>query len=446
MNSPNKSTINWDNIGREAADILARYIRIDTTNPPGNEGGAAQFVSEILSTEAIESQIYESAPGRANVVARLKGSGEAPPLLLLHHMDVVPANADSWSVPPFNGVAKDGHVWGRGAIDDKGLGVVHLVALMLIKRMGLPLKRDVILMAVSDEEEGGTHGAKWMVDNHWDDIQCEYVWDEGAPGTEGIIGSRIIFSIAVQEKRSTLIHLTARGVGGHGSYADDTPLDRLVSALHALHKYRGKLKFDDLTRDFFSRISYAQGKLAGRLMRNAEKPIISKFISGQVSSIPAVNAMLRDTISATVVKTGDKTNVASEVVEAYLDTRLLPGTDADAFLYSLRRIVKDPSIEMEYVYDPVSPPASPIESELMSAFEKVLYAHVPDSDFTPVLFPAATDSRFFRDKGVKAYGMFPFVLTFEDIATVHGVDERLSVDNLTLGVKIALDVIAELCG
>ena len=154
-------SINWDNIGREAADLLGRYIRIDTTNPPGNEATAAQFVAEILSGEAIDSQTYESEPGRVNVVTRLKGSGEAPPLLLLHHMDVVPANPDSWSVPPFDGVVKDGYVWGRGAIDDKGLGVVHLVALKLIKRLGIPLKRDVILLAVSDEEEGGTHGAKW---------------------------------------------------------------------------------------------------------------------------------------------------------------------------------------------------------------------------------------------------------------------------------------------
>ena len=159
--------IDWDEVGRQASGLLSRYIQIDTSNPPGNEGPAARFLADALSAEGIGASAYEPAPNRANLVARLVATHQdAKPVLLLHHMDVVPPSLPAWSVPPFDGLVRDGYVWGRGALDDKGLGTIHLMALVLLKRLGVPLRRDLIFMAVSDEEEGGEHGTQWMVRHH----------------------------------------------------------------------------------------------------------------------------------------------------------------------------------------------------------------------------------------------------------------------------------------
>ncbi len=436
----------WDEVERQATDFLSRYIRFDTTNPPGIEAEAARFLAQTLSAEGIDSQLYEPAPGRANLVARLSAEEPvAPPLLLMHHIDVVPADGTTWRHPPFDGLVRDGHIWGRGALDDKGLGIIHMMALVLLKRLGVKLTRDVVFLAVSDEEQGGAFGAQWMIENHWPDIECEYVWDEGGMGSVGMIGRRPIFAISVWEKRSMLLKLIARGQGGHGSIAVDTPLDRLVRALHALQRHSPKMRFNSVTRDFMERISRDQPLLAGWLMRHAETPVIKGLMSRQVKNIPSIDAMLRDTITATVLSTGDKPNVVDEQAEAALDVRLLPDTDRDVFLDSIRRVINDDAIELEATESPTSGPPSPVDSEFFQALSQAIYNNEPDALVTPMQTPVATDSRFFREGGVAAYGLLPLVLTREDISSIHGVDERISMKSLTSGIKIALDAVGMVC-
>ena len=360
-------------------------------------------------------------------------------------MDVVPAPASAWSVPPFDGVVRDGAVWGRGAIDDKGLGTVHLMAFLLLNRLGIPLRRDVVLMAVADEEQGGGHGTKWMIDNHWPEIECEYVWDEGGAGTRGIIGSRPTFAVAVSEKRSMPVRLTAGGRGGHGSMAAGTPVDRLVRALHALQGLRAEARFSDVTREFLRRIAPTQRFPASWMLRHADSPAIRPMVARRLASIPSVNAMLRDTVAATMLTAGETANVAPEQAHAILGTRLLPDTDGTRFVDAIRRAINDESISVEAAPSPPGAAPSPVDSAMFRAFERAIEASVPDAIVTPVQTPVATDSRFFRERGVKAYGLVPVVLTQEELGAVHGVDERLSVQDLTLGVKIALDVILDLC-
>ena len=243
--------------------------------------------------------------------------------MLLHHMDVVPAplgpeenGVETWSVPPFKGALREGYVWGRGAIDDKGLGIAHLMAFILLKRLGITPSRDVVFMAVADEEEGGKYGTNWMIEHHWPEIACEYVWDEGGAGTVGIIGDRPIFGISVTEKRSVTVRVTATGRGGHGAMVADTPIHKLTSALHALRHYRGDTRFNRVTKEFFSRIAQTQPFPASWFLRHAGNPAIKPLVEGKLAKVPSVQAMLRDTLTPTVLRAGQKANVAPRVAEA----------------------------------------------------------------------------------------------------------------------------------
>ena len=440
-------SIRWDEVAREATELLSRYIRIDTTNPPGGEAAAARFLQEVLADEGLDAVQYDGAPGRANLIARL--DAEQPtclPLLLLHHMDVVPATTSSWSLPPFGGVVSDGYVWGRGAIDDKGLGTIQLMAFILLKRLRIRLERPVVLMAVADEEEGGPHGTRWMVEHHWADIECEYVWDEGGIGSTGLMGDRPVFAVSVAEKRPMVVRLTASGTGGHGSIASsNTPIDRLVGALHSLQRRGTDLRFNDVTRAFFRRIAVTQRFPRSWITRHAGSPLLRPLVRRSIDKIPSISAMLQDTVTVTVVRAGQKFNVAPESAEAVLDVRLLPDTDAGEFLGRLKRDIGDDSISVDADEKSAPTPPSSVDSDMFVAFEQAIPRHVPDAVVVPMQTPVATDSRIFRAKGVNAYGLIPAVLTPEELGSVHGVDERLSVESLVLGVKIALDVVLRLC-
>ena len=312
------------------------------------------------------------------------GNHDPAPLLLLHHMDVVPAEPASWSVSPFDGVVRDEHVCGRGAIDDKRLGTIHLMALLLLKRWLVPLKRDVILMAVADEEEGGEFGARWMVEHYWSEIDCGYVWDEGGTGSHGIVGTRPIFAISIAEKRHLSVQITARVAGGHGSMGSDNTVERLVSALYRLAGYSGELRFDEVTREFFRRIAQGRPFPLSWVMRHAGHPVLKALMAHQIGKIPSINAMVRDTLTPTVVRAGHKTNVSPDVATATLDARLLPGTEVETFLGDLKHLIDDRSISIEADNAPASTLPSSVETALFQSMELVIGAHIPGAIVTPV--------------------------------------------------------------
>jgi acetylornithine deacetylase/succinyl-diaminopimelate desuccinylase-like protein len=437
--------INWDDIGEEAARMLTRYIRVDTTNPPGNEAVAADFLGEQLSAESIPSTLYSAAPGRANLVATLKGDGSSPPVTLLHHMDVVPADDVAWTHDPFGGVFADGYVWGRGAIDDKGLGVMHLMALALLKRQGIPLGRDIVLLAVSDEEMGGGLGAAWMIDNQWGHVRSEYIWDEGGVGTRGILGSRPLVAISVSEKRSMTVELTARGTGGHGSMAAGAPVNRLVAALDRLQRGPVRRQIGPVTRTFLRSVAETQRFPASLILRYASNPLVRWLALNRLSAIPTIDAMLRDTINITMMQAGGTPNVVPSEARAVLDVRLLPWVDHKKFIDRLGGLLDDDTIEVEATTPPPDSPPSPTDSAFYTALSSAVQRHIPDAVVAPLQTPVATDSRFFRQRGVKAYGFMPAVFTQAELDTIHGRNERISVENLTLGTRIVYETLLELC-
>ncbi|MCH7802286.1 MAG: M20/M25/M40 family metallo-hydrolase, partial [Chloroflexi bacterium] len=339
----------------------------------------------------------------------------------------------------------DDQVLGRGAVDDKGLGVMQMMAFGLLRDAGVTLKRDVLLMAVSDEETGGVFGTRWMVDNHWSDIQCEYVWDEGGTGTTGIMGDRPVFAVSVAEKRGMTVRLKAEGAGGHGSFTADSPLNRMVTALNRLQTSQMPVQFSEVTKTFLRNISQTQSFPSSWLVRNAAMPLVRSLMVNKLASIPAINAMLRDTVTLTSVQSGAGTNVAPDSAQASLDVRLLPTTDRVEFLRRLRSVLRDDSISVESTDPPIMVTPSPTDSKFFQALRRVIHRTVPDSIVTPIQTPVGTDSRYFRAKGTHAYGLLPAILTQADLDTIHGADEKISIDNLALGTQIIYETLLELC-
>jgi acetylornithine deacetylase/succinyl-diaminopimelate desuccinylase-like protein len=390
--------------------------------------------------------IYTPTPERANLLAKLPGDGSKAPIVLLHHMDVVPANKGTWACDPFEGTLTDDQVWGRGAIDDKGLGIMQMLAFCLLRDKGVTVKRDVLLLAVSDEEAGGEFGAGWMVENHWPDIECEYLWDEGGTGTVGIMGDNPVFAVSVAEKRRMTVELTVSGTGGHGSFTVESPLNQMVTAIHRLQASKMPVQFGEVTKAFLRNVSKTQRFPASWLVRNADKPLVKSLMANKLAASPAIDAMLRDTITVTAIQSGDGSNVTPDSAHAILDVRLLPSTDELEFLRLLRVLLGDESIVIKTTSEPtaiVEP--SDMNSEFFTSLTRVIHRAVSNSIVTPIQTPVATDSRFFRAKGVQAYGLLPAILTQNDLNTIHGTNEKISIDNLALGTRIIYETLVELC-
>jgi acetylornithine deacetylase/succinyl-diaminopimelate desuccinylase-like protein len=441
------NTDTWEAIREDAAATLSRYIQFDTTNPPGNEKPAAEWLRDQLSRRGITEDvaIYEPAPGRAVLVGRIAGSEPLDPLVLNHHMDVVGADPSMWTHPPFSGRVVDGYVWGRGTLDTKGLGVMHLLALEKLVQEGNPFRRPVIFLAVSDEETGGSQGMGWLVDRHLDELNPEWVWDEGGGGFKGLIGDQPMFGVAVAEKQIQHLRLVATGQPGHGSMPhDDNANLRLMRALSRILRPR-PMRVNPVTAGLFKAAAESQPFPQSFLLRHLGNPLVLRLVGPRLAADKRLNAMLRDTISPTMLEAGYKINVIPERAEAGIDCRLLPDTDAAEFHRWLGTTIADEQVAIEEVETSAPTAISPIEGAFLDAVRHALERHVPDGVVFPLLVPGGTDSRYFRAHDVPAYGFSPAVLEPADLDRVHGIDERISIDNLELGVRVACDVVRELC-
>lgn len=439
---------NWDAARERAVALVSRYVQFDTTNPPGNERPAAEWLRDQLCELRITRDVtlLEPAPGRAILIGRIPGSEPLKPLVLNHHIDVVPADPTKWSHPPFGGEVADGYVWGRGTLDTKGLGIVHMLALFLLIQESVSLRRPVIFLAVSDEETGGSQGMDWLVRNHLDMLDPEWVWDEGGSGIKGLLGDRVLFGVAVAEKRLLHLRVTATGQAGHGSMPHgDNANVTLMRALMSVVNKPQPVRINEVTERMLHALAGSQPFPASLLLRNARNPMVAGLIGKALQGNPPINAMLRDTISLTMLKAGYKVNVIPERAEAGLDCRLLPDTDLEAFLAWLRDKMGDGRVQIEVLKRSSRTDISPLDGELIDAMKRAVTRHVPDALVVPMQMPAASDSRFFRARGIPAYGLGPFVIDKEEIKLTHGVDERISIENLELGIKIAYDVIREVC-
>ena len=391
----------------------------------------------MLAENGIDSETYAVDAQRANMSARLSGDGSKRPLVLLNHIDVVPAEREFWREDPFAGVVKDGVIWGRGALDMKSMAVMELMTFLLLRRQGLPLKRDVVFLACADEEQGGVCGIDWLDAHHPELFDVEYVINEGGYGTTEMFGvKRPVFSCSVGEKGPLWLKLAAHGLPGHGSVPHaDNCLDRLVRALHKVQEWQRPLTLLPEVRTMLQRL-----ESAGIF----DIEVSEQGLAGAAESNPLLCALLTDTVSATMFHAGVKSNVIPAVAEATLDCRLLPGHDPAQFIEDVRRIIDDPRVEIEQVMESHTP-ISPVDTELFATVETVTREAVPDAVVIPSIATGFTDSRAFRRRGVTAYGVALCLLEPADIATVHGNDERISIETLEMGLRILYEIVRRMC-
>ena len=418
--------IDWDRAIGEATDILSRYVRIDSSHPRGRTVETAALFADHLSSDGIPYRIYESPEeGKVNLVARLKAATNptGKPLLLSNHMDVVQAVAADWRFDPYSGEVADGYIYGRGALDMKGMGVMELMTMLLLKRHNVDLKRDLIMLCNCDEEIGSPMGARWMVENHFADLDPEFVLDEGGSGMRGFFSAGDAFEISVAEKRAVRLRLVARAEPGHASQPwAEAATHRLVTAAHNI--------LTQLPED-------RECPPVAEMIKRLGGDVARREIAAKRASMP----LLHDTVSLTMLSGGYKINVIPEQAEMSFDCRLLPDTDARAFVSNLEQVVNDPGVKFEVTWPDAAPATAPWANPLFKALESACKTHAPDAVVTPSICVGGTDARYFRQRGVPAYGLVPCLFDAEDLKGYHGIDERLSVDNLRLGTRIIYDAV-----
>ena len=426
----------------EAAGLLQAYLRIDTSNPPGREKAAADFFDAIFRAEGIESTVFDLGNGRGNVLARLPGSGRARPIVLLNHLDVVPAEAARWSVPPFAGEIRDGSIWGRGATDMKGTAISQLMTVLLLKRSGTRLDRDVIFLGTADEEAGAQSGVRAMIASHRDRLgNAEFVLTEGA----NIVvreGRSESWNVDVTEKSALWMRLSADGKAGHASIPDSGgAVARLVRALNRILDFETPVRLIPAVDAYFRQLAKTAPPPLARALADPAAALADPAGRRLLLSDPFRNACLRSTISITGLAGSDKVNVIPGKATATLDCRLLPGDDPARFRARLAEVVEDPSVSFE-VIEETRATASPIDTDLFRAIERTRDRFEPG---VPVLTPpltSTTDATYLREIGMVVYGFEPFRLGPEDDHS-HGDDERLSLANVRFGLEVLFAVVRD---
>ena len=431
-----------------AVELLLSYLRIDTTVPPGNELEAARFFKEVLDREGIASEVDEFSPGRANILAVLEGNGAKRPLILLNHMDVVPADASRWAVPPFAGRLKNGVIHGRGAQDMKTEGILQLVALIRARREGLALDRDILFLGTADEEAEFAGALRALTPDAWRSRlgRAEYLITEGGENILGGDGEPEYFGIDTAEKGPLWLTLSTTGTPGHGSRPlDDSAINRLLRALEKVRLHKTELKvLPGVQRFFQDQAASASGRRA-EWYRDLKAALADPEAADVLYDDREVSALLRNTIAITVVRAGYKTNVIPGTAEAELDVRLLPGEEPGAFLAELRRVIDDPGVRITPIGEFRRPNESPTDTELFRIIESVLGRHYPGVPVTTKMLSGATESVLFRPFGIIAYGFTPLLTTPAEVATAHGDDERISEATVRRSVGPFYEVVARLC-
>jgi acetylornithine deacetylase/succinyl-diaminopimelate desuccinylase-like protein len=432
----------------EAAAILQDFVKIDTSNPPGNETKGAQYLKTVLDREGIPSEIFELTPGRGNIVARLKGSGKKQPILLMGHIDVVGIERDKWTVDPFGGSVKDGYIYGRGSSDDKGMATACLEVFLLLHRIKAPLDRDVIYLAEAGEEGTPEAGIEYMVREHWDKIGCEFALNEG--GVMYKPNDKVQYvGIATTEKVPSGMKLVAHGTSGHGSMPRlDNAITHLAAAVAKVGSWQPPMRLNETTRAFFDRLAMISPPEQAALYRALDDPQKSPVAQQRLRETSiGYNSMLRTSIVPTIIKGGFRSNVIPAEAEATLDVRALPDENIDALITELKRIIADPAVDVVRTgrgSRPASPP-SPLDTEMFKALEKAQKTLFADAVTIPMMLTGATDSAELRAKGVQAYGLGS-MMSDDDRSRIHGNDERISIEGLGKLVELIYQAVVSVAG
>ena len=437
--------LNWDSLAAEAVRNLSAYLAVNTTNPPGNELAGARFLQQLLAREGIEAQILDTAelgPGRANLYARLRSSGTKKAIALVNHLDVVPVMRQFWSVDPFAGTVRDGYVWGRGALDMKGEGMVQLMTLIALKRSGVPLDRDIVFIGNADEEVEG-RGAEVFVQRHADLLRdVEFLMTEGGDNLVDN-GTLAYYGVGVAEKRAFWQRITVHGTPSHGSRpSKQNPVPHLVDALSRLGHYETPLHVTPGVAKYFRDIAPQYTGRERAWLADVATAVADSAARAWITDNVYWNAILRNTISLTVLSGSNKTNVIPAEASAEIDIRLLPDQDTAAVRAELVRVVGDTAVHWQTMFPPKAPLESPTDTDLFRAIERAARERDPGAQVTTPMLTGATDRPTYRALGIVTYGFDPFKTEKADAQRgVHGNDERVGVATLGFGVHYLYDVL-----
>jgi acetylornithine deacetylase/succinyl-diaminopimelate desuccinylase-like protein len=433
-----------------AVTWMQEYLRVDTTNPPGHEMRAVEFYKKILDEEGIENRVFEYAPGRGDLWARLSATTTSTakrPIVLLNHMDVVTSDAAHWKVPPFSGEIRDGYLWGRGAQDMKDEGLAQLVVMVMLKREKIALDRDVIFLAVADEEVDDT-GTEWFIAHQRDLLEnAEFLINEG--GENLLENGKVKYvGIDVGEKTTYWLHVVAHGTPGHGSRPNqESAPNRLVRALNRILAYQTPLRVLPVVDEFLRDMAPSEPPERAAEYRNIKKAIQDKKFQEEVEKDESLNFLLRDTISLTMMGGSEQTNVIPPEAWANLDVRILPGGDPKAVLEAVRRAVNDPNVTVEpWKGEFRVANYSGTDNVLFATIRKVSGKYFPGTPVVPHITSGYTENQIYRPLGIIAYGFNPYTATDEEGNTEHGNDERIRVEEVRRGPRILFDVVAEVGG
>ena len=435
-------------LAEEAQGWLAGMIRINTSNPPGNELAVAKYVSGILQKEGIPNEVLEIAPGRGVAIGRLQAGPLPDPanaLLLVAHQDTVGVDPTKWTVDPFAAIVRDGYLYGRGSVDDKGMLAANLATMVALKRSGARLGRDLIFLASADEEQGGAASIKVVIEKYWDKIACAYALNEG--GRVVLKDGKVQYvGIQASEKVSYNVIVTATGPSGHGSMPrPDNAVVHLAAAIAKLGTFQVPAEPNTITRRYFEQLAKIEEDDTAKWMRALEQPerldLAVKHLSEES---PMWNSMLRDSVTPTIINAGFRNNVIPSEATANLNVRMLPGHSIDALIGQFGKIVNDSQVRFKLAPDPgENAPPSDITSPLYKTIERITPQEFPGAIALPFLSTGATDSANLRLHKVQAYGLNPFPLTESDDARVHGDDERIPIESFRKGVAFLYHVVSD---
>ena len=439
----------WDQVGDDVVNHLRELLRRDTRNPPGNEIRAAEYLRSVLEREGIECQIVGPSPDRATIIVRIRGDGSARPLLLMSHIDVVAVEPDKWSHDPFAAEIADGYLYGRGALDMKHMVAMELQTLLLLKRRGVPLKRDVIFMAAADEEAGGHQGAGWVVKHRPELIDAEYALNEG--GGDGLtINGRPYYTVQTAEKGTARFRLRTHGKPGHGSQPhDDNAILKLAAKLVRLQSTRLPVHLTETVHAYFNALASTQPEDVKRQLlaildpEHADAAIDALSLDENFKR--NYRAIIRNTVSPTMLSAGSQINVIPSAAEASLDGRILPGWTPEKFKGELLAIFGD-DVELEFLE-----PSEPLEADpagpMLDTIRAVLAERAPGATILPVMLSGATDAKHVSKLGTRVYGFAPeYYADPAEGNRIHGHDERIAVDSLRWGARTLYEVVERFCG
>ena len=434
-------------LAKEAQGWLADLIRIDTTNPPGNEQAAAKYVAGILTKEGLNPEFLDLAPGRSAVVARLRSAAMPDPsraLLLVAHMDVVGVDKSKWTVDPFGAVMKDGYIFGRGTIDDKGMLAANLAAFIALKRSNARVNRDVIFLATADEEEGGDASIKMLIAKYWDKFAAGVALNEGG---RIVLKSGKVQYVAIQasEKVSVNVAIIAKGPSGHGSRpTKDNAVVHLAAAVAKIGAYAAPVHFTAIVRRYFEQVATLEDDEIAKWIRSLDTPDRGEHAQRVISEAnPLWNSMLRDTIAPTMLSAGIRANVIPSEARAVLNVRLLPGDTIDVLLGGLTKLVNDQQVRFEVLPDAgLAAPPSSLESDFYATISRAAAQEFPGVPVLPFMSTGATDSAQLRLHNVQSYGVSPFPLTDEDASRAHGDNERIPLASFDKGVDFMAHIVS----